>query len=621
MSLALPDNANVGDPDHDKDHNLIVDAIRALEQRTWLTGPEGPQGPPGPQGAKGDQGPPGPDGTQGQPGPTGPQGIPGPQGPIGPDGEQGPTGSAGPAGPVGPPSTVPGPEGPTGPAGSTGPAGPKGDPGPAGPAGADSTVPGPTGPAGADGAQGPKGDKGDPGDPGADGADGTSLVIKGTVPTIGDLPLGAAVGDAYMVDANQHVYVWSVNSTWDDLGPIKGPQGDPGPAGADGAQGPQGVPGPAGADGSAGADGKSFTWRGAWGGGLVQYFRNDVVEYAGSSYIAIMESFTSAIPPDQVAANMWALMAQEGADGAEGPQGPQGDPGTPAASSFALYQINNPANASVDPTTGHLSIQNAGGADRVIALSKTDSDGIGRNPMVLAPGDNIVVTDDPSTPPITGFARYVITGLPTDHGTWASFPATRTDTTGTTTPPPQNTVVRFYSSFAAVAPMNLTDLTDVHAPTPATNDTIIWDGAEWVNVPAPAGPAGPQGDPGPQGIQGPQGLTGDTGPAGADGAQGIQGVPGNDGAQGPQGIQGPAGADGAAGGVGPAGPTAVSAQAPNLASLGSDSLLRVAPDFTVPTTSPGKAPDAGGALRTTFFLTAPPDDALGSDGDIAIVVV
>jgi hypothetical protein len=87
--------------------------------------------------------------------------------------------------------------------------------------------------------------------------------------------------------------------------------------------------------------------------------------------------------------------------------------------------------------------------------------------------------------------------------------------------------------------------------------------------------------------------------------------------KGADGAAGPAGADGAAG---PAGPSAVSTQTPNLATLGSDSLIRVSPDFTVPTTSPGKAPDAGGSLRTTFFLTAPPDAALGSDGDIAIVV-
>jgi hypothetical protein len=42
--------------------------------------------------------------------------------------------------------------------------------------------------------------------------------------------------------------------------------------------------------------------------------------------------------------------------------------------------------------------------------------------------------------------------------------------------------------------------------------------------------------------------------------------------------------------------------------------------FTGTVTAPGLAPDAGPSVRNTYFLTAPPDAALGSDGDIAIVV-
>lgn len=37
-------------------------------------------------------------------------------------------------------------------------------------------------------------------------------------------------------------------------------------------------------------------------------------------------------------------------------------------------------------------------------------------------------------------------------------------------------------------------------------------------------------------------------------------------------------------------------------------------------TAAGLAPDAGPAVRNTYFLTAAPDGALGADGDIAIVV-
>jgi hypothetical protein len=191
--------------------------------------------------------------------------------------------------------------------------------------------------------------------------------------------------------------------------------------------------------------------------------------------------------------------------------------------------------------------------------------------------------------------------------------------------------------------LRLTDLHDVNALTPAADDLLVWDTAtsSWMaksGITGPQGPAGPKGDTGAQGpagadgAQGPKGDTGLQGPAGADGAQGPKGDPGADGATGPQGPagadgatggigpQGPAGADGAPGATGPAGPTAVSTQTPNLASLGNDGLLRVSPDFAVPTTSPGLAPDAGKSLRNTYFLTAPPDNALGSDGDIAIVI-
>lgn len=42
--------------------------------------------------------------------------------------------------------------------------------------------------------------------------------------------------------------------------------------------------------------------------------------------------------------------------------------------------------------------------------------------------------------------------------------------------------------------------------------------------------------------------------------------------------------------------------------------------FTGTVTAPGLAPDAGRSVRNTFFLSAPPDDALGNDGDLAVVL-
>jgi hypothetical protein len=42
--------------------------------------------------------------------------------------------------------------------------------------------------------------------------------------------------------------------------------------------------------------------------------------------------------------------------------------------------------------------------------------------------------------------------------------------------------------------------------------------------------------------------------------------------------------------------------------------------FTGTVTAPGLGADAGPSVRNTYFLTAPPDDALGNDGDVAIVI-
>ena len=109
----------------------------------------------------------------------------------------------------------------------------------------------------------------------------------------------------------------------------------------------------------------------------------------------------------------------------------------------------------------------------------------------------------------------------------------------------------------------------------------IWDGAAWAVHTGPQGPQGPAGAdgaassvPGPQGppgldstVPGPQGppgldstVPGPQGPAGADST-----VPGP---------QGPAGADSTVPGPqGPPGPTAVSADAGNVTTLGTDSLV------------------------------------------------
>ena len=158
----------------------------------------------------------------------------GPTGPTGPTGVAGPTGSSGVAGATGP-------TGPTGTSGTNGPTGPTGTAGGAGPTG-------PTGAAGSSGSNGPTGPT---------GAAGTGITYKGTVANVGSLPSsGNTVGDAYVVTADDHLYVWN-GSTWTDAGPvaasITGPTGATGATGGVGPTGPTGVTGAGGPTGPTGA--------------------------------------------------------------------------------------------------------------------------------------------------------------------------------------------------------------------------------------------------------------------------------------------------------------------------------------------------------------------------------
>jgi hypothetical protein len=85
-----------------------------------------------------------------------------------------------------------------------------------------------------------EGPKGDTGDQGPAGSDGTSVNLLGSVATVGDLPAsGNNVGDLYIVLTTGSGatagdgYAWD-GSAWSNVGPIQGPKGDTGDAGADG---------------------------------------------------------------------------------------------------------------------------------------------------------------------------------------------------------------------------------------------------------------------------------------------------------------------------------------------------------------------------------------------------
>jgi collagen triple helix repeat protein len=94
-------------------------------------------------------------------------------------------------------------------------------------------------------------------------------------------------------------------------------------AGATGPTGPQGVPGPTGPAGSTGPAGMTF--QGPWSIGT-SYVVNDVVTFAGQSFIALTPN-TSRQPPGVE----WSLIAAMGATGPTGDTGPAGPAGPAGA--------------------------------------------------------------------------------------------------------------------------------------------------------------------------------------------------------------------------------------------------------------------------------------------------
>jgi len=80
-------------------------------------------------------------------------------------------------------------------------------------------------------AKGDQGDEGPEGPEGPTGPAGASIVVKGQVATVGDLPAtGNTVNDAWIVTADTHLYIWN-GTTWIDAGDVQGPPGEGVPTG------------------------------------------------------------------------------------------------------------------------------------------------------------------------------------------------------------------------------------------------------------------------------------------------------------------------------------------------------------------------------------------------------
>ena len=316
------------------------------------TGSEWVESGVGPSGVKGDTG------VQGPVGPVGPIGATGPQGPAAtiavgavttgepgtsvsvansgtsgaavlnftiPRGAVGQTGAVGPQGPQGP-QGVKGDVGNTGPQGIQGVQGLKGDAGVAGPAGAAASVTvgtTTTGNAGTNAAVTnsgttsaavlnftvPRGATGATGAVGPQGPAGTSVVLKGSVAQVANLPTaGNAAGDLWVVTATGDGYVWSsTTNSWSNVGPIRGPAGA---TGATGAVGPAGT---------AATVSVGTTTTGSAG-------TNAAVTNSGTTSAAV---FNFTIPRGATGAA--GAIGPVGPVGPQGPQGIKGDTGNTGA--------------------------------------------------------------------------------------------------------------------------------------------------------------------------------------------------------------------------------------------------------------------------------------------------
>lgn len=173
---------------------------------------------------------------------TGSRGYTGSKGYTGSSGIQGYSGSQGELGYTGSKGDL----GYTGSRGDTGYVGSQGDIGYAGSQGTNG-LQGNRGYTGSEGAQG------SPGQQGQTGAQGVSVTLVGSTSTSAGLPLTGNAGDGWIVNDTGNLWFWStVNSQWEDIGQIVGPQGDLGYTGSQGTHGDIGLTGDQGYTGSQG---------------------------------------------------------------------------------------------------------------------------------------------------------------------------------------------------------------------------------------------------------------------------------------------------------------------------------------------------------------------------------
>ena len=245
---------------------------------------------------------------------------------------------------------------------------------------------------------------------GPTGPQGTSITIKGSVATVGNLPAtGNAVNDAYVVQADGDLYVWN-GTAWNNVGQIVGPIGPTGPQGPVGPTGPtgvQGVTGPTGAastvagpTGPTGAAGAGSTVAGPTGPTGPTGAASTVVGPTGPQGDAsTVAGPTGPTGPQGAASSVVGPTGPTGAVGAAstvagptGPTGPQGDASTVAGPTGPTGPTG--AGSTVAGPTGPTG---ATGPTTYPAVGIAVSTGTAWNGSKTAPSGDIVGTTDTQT--------------------------------------------------------------------------------------------------------------------------------------------------------------------------------------------------------------------------------
>ncbi len=449
----------------------------------------------------------------------------------------------------------------------------------------------------------------------------------------------------------------------------QGPQGTPGipgaagatgPAGAQGATGPAGDVGKVGATGATGADGLGLSAKGPWTSGN-SYAVNDIVSYAGSSYVSLSDQPASPVSPDADAIN-WTLLAAVGVTGATGAAGDVGATGPAGAAgpTGATGATGGTGSQGATGATGPTGATGAAGAQ-----GPTGAAGAGGGTGATGPAGPAGPAGPQGATGAAGAAGANSTVAGPTGPAGASGPTGPTGATGATGSFAPAIAFSLPQSAAYAVGQVVTygggtyvvvSAPPIGTPEASPNYSLLAaagatgatgaQGAEGAQGPTgalgPKGEIGPAGEVGASGATGATGVTGPTGPTGATGAAGPQGeagptgatgvtgMTGATGATGTTGATGPTGATGSTGAQGDAGPTGVTGATGSTGPTGATGAEGAASTIAGPQGATGDAGPAGptgptgptGATgasgNSTLSGSGAPDNAVGNNGDFYV---